>query len=345
MLVTVRRATRFLALLAVALALAAAWWSRSARDAPGVVRLDPRLDRLIDPGARAELIGKGFGWAEGPVWIPREGGYLLFSDVARNRIHRWSRAGGLTVFMRSSGYTGVAPYGREPGSNGLTLDRDGDLLLAEHGDRRIARLDWNGGKRTLADAYLGRRFNSPNDLVVRRDGDVYFTDPIFGLPGRADDERRELDLCGVYRWSRRTGEVTLLTAELSRPNGLAFSPDERTLYVANADPARALWMAYPILPEGALGPGTVLHDVTHLVRPGTTVPDGLKVDRDGVLFASGPGGVHVLLPDGTELGRIEIPGPTNLAWGEDGSALYVTAGDAVFRLPTRTRGAGVAIER
>lgn len=342
-----RSTIRLVALCAALGALALAAWRIHAAHAaaPGIVRLDPRLDRILPPGTRAELLGRGYGWAEGPVWVPREGGFLLFSDVERNRILRWSRDAGLTVFMHPSGYTGVAPYGREPGSNGLTLDREGRLLLAEQGDRRVARLDWAGGKRTLADAYRGRRLNGPNDLVVRSDGDVYFTDPIFGLPRWADDERRELDFCGVYRWSRETGEVTLLTAELTRPNGLAFSPDERTLYVANSDMDRALWMAYPVLPDGTLGVGKVVRDVTSLVGEGRGAPDGLKVDRDGVIFAAGPAGVHVLLPDGTELGRISVQRPTNLAWGDDGSVLYVTAGEELFRVQTRTRGAGVAVER
>lgn len=331
-------------LLAGVGALAAARLARPARDAPGVVRLDPRLDRLLAPDTHAELLGRGFAWAEGPVWVPREGGFLLFSDTHRNRVVRWSRHAGFTTFMRPSGYTGVAPYGDSPGSNGLALDRDGHLLLAEQGDRRIARLDWAGGKHTLADAYRGRSLNSPNDLVVRSDGDVYFTDPFYGLPEGAEDERRELDFCGVYRWSRQTAEVTLLTAELTSPNGLAFSHDERTLYVSNSDRRRALWMAYPVLPDGTLGAGKVLRDVTSLVGKGRLEPDGLKVDRNGVIFATGPGGVHILLPDGTELGRIDVHTPTNLAWGEDGSVLYITAGDRLFRMPTRTRGA-VAAER
>jgi gluconolactonase len=309
-----------------------------------VVRIDARFDRIIAPGTTTlEVIAEGFGWAEGPVWVPRDGGFLLFSDLPRNAIMKWSPPAGVTLFMKPSGYTGVARYGRDFGSNGLTLDREGRLLIAEHGDRRIERLDWNGGKRTLADNYQGKRLNSPNDLVVRSNGDVYFTDPIYGLPRLEKDARRELDFCGVYRWSRNTGEVTLLTRELSRPNGLAFSPDERTLYIANSDVEKSVWMAYPVLPDGVLGVGKVIRDVTELVANGTPGGvDGLKVDQSGTIFAAGPGGVHVFLPDGTLLGLLDTERATNLAWGDDGSVLYVTTDHYLLRVKTLTRGVSVA---
>ncbi len=307
-----------------------------------VIKADPRLDALVAADATLEVLGEGYEWSEGPVWVPRDGGFLLFSDIPRNSIMKWQAGKGVTLFMKPSGYTGVADYGREPGSNGLTLDREGRLLLAEHGDRRIARLEWDGGKRTLADSHQGRRFNSPNDLVVKSNGDVYFTDPIYGLPDRETDRRRELDFCGVFRWSARTGEVALLTKELSRPNGLAFSPDESTLYVANSDPARALWMAFPVQADGTLGQGRVVRDVTSMVDkalPG--LPDGLRVDHQGHLFATGPGGVHVMTPDGTPLGRIETGQATaNCAFGGDGSVLYVTADMYVARMQTLTKGHG-----
>ncbi|HEY8550514.1 MAG TPA: SMP-30/gluconolactonase/LRE family protein [Vicinamibacterales bacterium] len=307
-----------------------------------LVREDPRFDRLIAPGTPIEVLGEGFEWSEGPVWVPRDGGFLLFSDIPRNSIMKWQAGSGVTLFMKPSGYTGIAPYGAEPGSNGLTLDREGRLVLAEHGDRRIARLEWEGGKRTLADSYQDRRLNSPNDVVVKSNGDVYFTDPIYGLPKREHDPTRELDFCGVFRWSPKTGEVTLLTKELTRPNGLAFSPDERTLYVANSDPQRAIWMAYPVQDDGTLGPGKVFRDVTKMVSkemPG--LPDGLKVDAQGHLFATGPGGVHVMAPDGTLLGRIETGQATsNCAFGGDGSELFITADMYLLRVKTLTKGAG-----
>jgi gluconolactonase len=309
-----------------------------------VIKAEARFETLVAPEATLEVLGEGYDWSEGPVWVARDGGFLLFSDIPPNRILKWQEGRGVSVFMQPSGYTGVADYGREPGSNGLTLDREGRLILAEHGDRRIARLEWDGGKRTLADHYRGRRLNSPNDVVVKSNSDIYFTDPIYGLPEREHDRRRELDFCGVFRWSAGTGEVTLLTKELSRPNGLAFSPDERTLYVANSDPARAIWMAYPVEADGTIGAGRLLRDVTAEVSgamPG--LPDGLKVDAMGHLFATGPGGVHVMAPDGTLLGRIETGQATsNCAFGgDDGRTLYMTADKYLVRLATRTKGSGL----
>jgi gluconolactonase len=308
-----------------------------------IVRADARLDQIVAPATAFEVIGAGFDWSEGPLWVPRDGGFLLFSDIPPNSIMKWKAGAGVSLFMKPSGYTGVAPYSGEPGSNGLTLDREGRLLLAEHGDRRIARMEWDGGKRTLADNYQGKRLNSPNDVIVKSNGDVYFTDPIYGLPEREKDTKhRELDFCGVFRWSPKTGQVTLLTKELSRPNGLAFSPDERTLYVANSDPEKAIWMAYPVNADGTIGAGKLVRDVTRMVSrdlPG--LPDGLKVDAKGTLFATGPGGVHVMLPDGTLLGRLDTGQATsNCAWGEDGTTLFATADMFVVRVKTLTKGAG-----
>ncbi|MEJ5369656.1 MAG: SMP-30/gluconolactonase/LRE family protein [Bryobacteraceae bacterium] len=304
-----------------------------------IVREDPALDALLEPGARIEVLATGFEWAEGPVW-DRKGGYLLFSDIPRNSIMKWSRERGIELFQKPSGYTGVAEYGREPGSNGLLIDPQGRLILMEHGDRRVSRMDPDGGKVTLADRYQGKRLNSPNDGALKSNGDLYFTDPPYGLPKQWNDPRRELDFCGVYRWSQ--GTLTLLTSELSRPNGIAFSPDEKTLYVANSDPKRAIWMAYPVQPDGTLGAGRVFADVTAMVSrelPG--LPDGLKVDSQGNLWATGPGGVHVYTPGGKRLGRIDTGEATaNVAWGDDGSTLYITADMYLCRVRTRVRGAG-----
>ena len=304
-----------------------------------VVRENARLDDLIPVDAQIEVLASGFEWAEGPVWFS-EGGYLLFSDIPRNSIHRWSEAEGLTLWMRPSGYTGVTDYGAEPGSNGLTRDPQGRLVLCEHGDRRVSVLTAGGGKLTLADRFEGKRLNSPNDVVFKSDGAMYFTDPPYGLPNRWDDPLRELDHCGVYRLSP-SGELSLLTAEMSRPNGLAFSPDERTLYVANSDPERAIWMAYDVLPDGSLGGGRVFADVTPMFGVFPGLPDGMKVDQRGNLFATGPGGVHVYDPSGELLGRID-PGvaTANCAWGEDGSTLFLASDRYVCRIRTRTRGAG-----
>ena len=214
--------------------------------------------------------------------MPRDGGFLLWSDVPANTISKWSPGQAAAAFMKPSGFTGVGKYSAEPGSNGLTLDKQGRLIAAEHGDRRISRYDWTGGKRTIADNWQGKRFNSPNDVIVKSNGDIYFTDPIYGLPERETDKTRETDFCGVYRWSAKTGEVTLLTKELSRPNGLAFSPDEKLLYVANSDPVKAIWMVYPVQADGTIGAGKVFKDVTSMVgdkNPG--LPDGMKHRRQG----------------------------------------------------------------
>jgi len=337
------------AISAAAIVIAAAGlWSLEGEAVQGpktigrLIKADPRFDTLVAAGATLDVLGEGFDWSEGPVWVKRDGGYLLFSDIPRNSIMKWQAATGVTLFLKPSGYTGIADYGREPGSNGLTLDREGRLVLAEHGDRRIARMEWDGGKRTLADNYQGKRLNSPNDVIVKSNGDLYFTDPIYGLPDRENDKRRELDFCGVFRWSAKTGEVTLLTKALTRPNGLAFSPDEKKLYVANSDPVRAVIMEFPVTGDGILGEGKVLKDVTSMVakeNPG--LPDGLRVDAAGNLFATGPGGVHVIAPDGTALGRIETGQATaNCTWGDDGSVLYITADMFLVRLKTLTKGAG-----
>lgn len=317
--------------------------SRDAEIRPTLGRVrrdDPRIDKLIPRDAVVEVLASGFDWSEGPVWIDRDGGFLLFSDIPRNSIMKWKEGEGISLFMKPSGYTGVADYGREPGSNGLTLDRQGRLVLCEHGDRRVSRMEWNGGKRTLADTYDGKRLNSPNDVVVRSDGAIYFTDPPYGLPKRENDPARELDVFGVYRIGADR-RVTLLTRSMTRPNGLAFSPDERTLYVAQSDPKRAVWMAFPVKDDGTLAEGRVLADATPLVGRAPGLPDGLKVDRDGNLFATGPGGVHILAPDGQRLGVIETGQATaNCAWGGDGSVLYITADSYLCRIRTTTRGAG-----
>jgi gluconolactonase len=305
-----------------------------------VVREDPKLDELLPAGAGIEMVASGFDWAEGPVW-DRRGGFLLFSDIPRNSIFKWTHQDGITLYVKPSGYTGVAPYGKEPGSNGLLIDAQGRLVAMEHGDRRVSRMDRDGGKVTLVDRYEGKRLNSPNDGAFRSNGDLYFTDPAYGLPQTFDDPRRELDFCGVYRYSPATGKVTLLTKELSRPNGIAFSPDEKTLYVANSDPQRAIWMAYPVLADGTLGTGRVFKDVTSMVGRFKGLPDGMKIDRNGNLWASGPGGIHIYTPEGTLLGRLEtFEATANCNWGEDGSTLYICADMYICRIRTKVKGNG-----
>jgi gluconolactonase len=306
----------------------------------GVIeRKDPRFDKLIPKDAKLEKLADGFDWSEGPVWV-RDGGFLLFCDIPKNSVMKWQQGKGVSLYLKPSGYTGVVEYGGEPGSNGLTLDSQGRLISCEHGDRRVSRLETGGGKKTLVDSYMGKRLNSPNDLVYKSNGDLYFTDPPYGLPKNVDDPRKELDFQGVYRLSIN-GELTLLTKEMTRPNGIAFSPDEKTLYVANSDPKQAVWMAFDVKQDGTLGKGRVFFDATSWVGKKKGLPDGLKVDKAGNLFATGPGGVHVFAADGTHLGSIDTGEATaNCAFGEDGSVLYITADMYLCRIKTATKGLG-----
>lgn len=295
------------------------------------------LDKLIPQDSKLEVLASGFKWTEGPVWN-KDSGYLLFSDIPNNVIMKWKEGEGASVFMKPSGYTGVADYGEEPGSNGLLYDAKGQLILCEHGDRRIAVLTNGGGKVTIADKYQGKRLNSPNDAVMHSNGDIYFTDPPYGLPKKQDDPLRELDIFGVYRISK-DGTVTLLTNELIRPNGIAFSPDEKTLYIAQSDSKKAIWMSFPVNADGTLGKGKVFYDVTSVMGTLPGAPDGLKVDKQGNIFASGPGGIYIFSPEAKLLGRIETGQRTsNCAWGDDGSVLYITADDYLCRIKTSTKG-------
>ncbi len=309
-----------------------------------VDRFDSALDALIAEDATIEVLCGGFDWAEGPVWVPEEGnpqgGYVLFSDIPHNAVMKWQEGVGVSVYMKPAGYTGVADYGREPGSNGLALDALGRLVSCEHGDRRISRLTKGGGKVTLADRWEGKRFNSPNDLAIHSDGDIYFTDPIYGLPQRENDPLRELDFCGVYRW-QPDGTVTLQSKEMSRPNGIGFSPDEKTLYVANSDGRDPRWRAFPVQADGNLGTPRTFFDASSDDRIPRGGGDGLKVDVHGNVFATGPGGVLVLSPAGKLLGRI-VTGEriANVGWGNDGSVLYLTSDMYLCRIQTKTTGAG-----
>jgi gluconolactonase len=307
---------------------------------PAIVSLDSRFYSLIPRGARLEKIVDDHQWAEGPVWVRSEG-CLLFSDVVKNGIYRWKEGEGERVFLQPSGYTGSTPFaGMEPGSNGLALDPNGRLVFAKHGDRQIARLEPEGRLTVLVDRYQGKRINSPNDLVFKSNGDLYFTDPPFGLPHTYTDPAKELPHQGVYRLGR-DGTLTLLTTELRAPNGIAFSPDERTLYVSNADPMRLVWMAFDVKENGTLGRGRVIYDGTKVFAGRQGTADGMKVDARGNIFGVGPGGVYVFTPDGVLLGWIDFAGHVgNVAWGEEGSTLFITANAAVYRVRTAARGVG-----
>jgi gluconolactonase len=334
-----RAALRGVLVLTVPLGL---FWLFGRADAakPSIIRSDAAFDILVPKGAAIEKVAEGFTWVEGPLWDPRVCG-LLFSDIPNNAIHLWRPGAGTSRFLFPSGFTGQGPFsGREPGSNGLAFDAEGRLLFCAHGDRAIVRIELNGKRTVLADRFEGKRLNSPNDLVVRPNGDVVFTDPPFGLPGTFDDPARELSFSGVYRLASG-GSLGLLTKALRAPNGLAFSPDGGILYVSNAEAGHAVWMAFPVREDGSLGEGRVFFDATSEVRPGTGNPDGLKVDRDGNLFAAGPGGVHVFAPDGRRLGLFAFDVPVaNVGWGEDGSALFIAASTAIYRVRLATSGAG-----
>ncbi len=303
-----------------------------------IERLDPAFDRLVAPEAGLEKLADGFTWSEGPVWFKGE---LLFSDVPENVIYRWqpgqTRA---EVWLKPSGLLTPQPGFREPGSNGLALDRQGRLLVCQHGERRIAR--YEGGKFVaLAERYEGKRFNSPNDLAVTRRGDIYFTDPSYGLEGVNNSPLKELPFNGVYRLGT-DGRVTLLARDLTFPNGIAFSPDERILYVGISDGRATRIVAFDVAPDGMVRNERTFFDAQPLRTGGAKGSvDGLKVDREGNVWSSGPGGILVISPAGKLLGRLLTGEATaNCNWGDDGGTLYITADMFLVRIRTLTKGDG-----
>lgn len=304
-----------------------------------IQRLDPKFDTVIPPDAKIEKIAEGFDWSEGPVWS-KEGNFLLFSDVPKNVIYKWSAADGIKEFLKPSGYSGDKPRGGEPGSNGLTFDSQGRLIVCQHGDRRVARIEKDGKQTGLVDQYDGKRLNSPNDVILDSKGNLYFTDPSYGLEGNNKSPVKELDFNGVFRLSA-DGKLTLLTKELTFPNGLALSPDEKTLYVAVSDPEKAIWMSYDLKDDGTLANGRVFFDATALSKTGLKgLPDGMKVDRAGNVLATGPGGVLVFSPDGKHLGTLLLGESTgNCAFGEDGGTLYITSDMNLCRVKLASPGA------
>ena len=298
--------------------------------------VDQKLETILDVKAPIEVLAEGYSWSEGPLWLPDQQ-TLIFSDVPKNTIYSWSEEKGANTYLTPSGFTGEKFEGSEPGSNGLTLNNQGELVLCQHGNRTVSvmKADLSDPKpeyEYLAETYEGKRFNSPNDLIYDRAGNLYFTDPPYGLPGRMEDPGKEIDFQGVYRVSQ-DGVLTLLTDELTRPNGLALSPDEKTLYVANSDPERAIWMAYELDDTGSIQSKKVFYDVTDWVPKVAGLPDGLKIDEQGNLFATGPGGVWILSPEGKHLGTIKTGEATaNCAFNEDKSVLYMTADSYLLRL-------------
>jgi gluconolactonase len=323
------------AVLGGGLALLAAPALGALPSTPRVRRLSPRLDRMIAPGTEPEVIATGIRWAEGPVWVP-DGGYLLFSDPPANLVRRWQRGRGVTSCLDPSGAANTDPkLVREPGANGLALDARGRLLIANSGGRSLDRVDLRTGRRTvLADRYQGKRFNSPNDLHVTRGGVILFTDPPYGLAEGDASPIKEQPRNGVYRLAPDDG-VTLLVGDLTRPNGIALSPDERRLYVSVSDDAAPRIMVYDLDARGLPSAARVLLDARAMkAGGGPGLPDGMKVARDGTLVCSVPGGMMLMTPDAEPLGLIESGAPiANCAFGEGGSALFLTANDRVLRVP------------
>ena len=338
-----------LAVLVISLMTTQAW--EATEDFVHVEVLDPAINALVPAGARLQRVASGFKWTEGPVWMP--GGYLLFAEIPSNSIRKWTPQGGTEIVRQPSGYSEEKAFtGPEPGSNGMTLDAHGRLTVAGHAARTVWRLESDDGKSqptVLADRFEGKKLNSPNDLVYRSDGSLYFTDPPYGLPTQGDEDgAKELKWNGVYRIEGATGHkagsapdphrLTLLIRDLSRPNGLVFSPDEKILYVCNSDVKRKIWMRYRVYSNGGVSEPHLMFDATSDERKGS--PDGMKVDRQGNLYSTGPGGIWIFSPEGKRLGVIQIPEPAaNLAWGDsDGKTLYIAATSSVYRLTLNVGG-------
>jgi len=320
----------------------------SAQNGGQIIRLDPALDALISPDAHIEKVMDGFSFLEGPVWVhSRKPGYLLFSDIPANVIDKWSpKDGKVSVFLDKSGFSGADPgdagvqsnNGKAMvtlyGSNGITLDKQGRVAYCQHGDRAVMRLEKDGKRTVLADRFEGKRLNSPNDLVYKSDGALYFTDPPYGLRKLADDPKKELPFSGVYRLAK--GKLQLLNKDFQTPNGLAFSPDEKILYVD--DTASRTYWRFDVQPDGTLANKKLLIDMSS--GKGAPGPDGMKIDKNGNIYGTGPGGVWVFTSDGKHLGTIQPPeNPANLAWGDaDAKTLYFTARTGLYRLRVNIPG-------
>jgi gluconolactonase len=299
-----------------------------------ITRLQPEFDTLVAADARIEKVAGGFTFTEGPLWRPA--GALWFSDVVGNVVRQWTPDGKVVELLRPGGYDGNSlPAGGFVGPNGMTAGPDGSVLLCQHGNRRIVRIAPDRSVKTLIDTYEGKKLNAPNDLVYRSDGTLYFTDPPYGLPLQDDDPGKELPFNGVFKLSQ--GKLDAIIRDLTRPNGIAFSPDEKTLYVSNSDDRRKIWMRYDVAATGSVGNGRVFFDATADNAAG--VPDGLKIDVRGNVWATGPSAVYVFSPDGTHLGTITPPeDPANCGWGDDGRSLYITAETGLYRVKTRVMG-------
>ncbi|HEX6126191.1 MAG TPA: SMP-30/gluconolactonase/LRE family protein [Pyrinomonadaceae bacterium] len=299
-----------------------------------VIRKDAAIDKIVGPNPKVFKLAEGFKFTEGPVWV---GDGLLFSDPNANTIYKYSNEGSLSVFKTPSGYSGadIGEY-RQPGSNGITLDPSGNIVVDQHGNRRIVRLENDGRETVVVDKFEGKRFNSPNDLVYRSDGTLFFTDPNFGLPKFGDDPRKELPHAGVY--SFYNGKLQLLTKEFTGPNGIALSPDEKYLYVGNWDDNKKTVFRYEVQPDGTVKNGKLFFDFTSF--KGEDAIDGVKVDVEGNVYVSAPGGLQILSPDARHIGTIVTPQHVhNMAWGdEDGKTLYLCARTGLYRIRLNVEG-------
>lgn len=323
-------------LLLVALATACA--TKETKTIGSIERIDAGLDNLISTDASIEILGEGFTWSEGPVWVEKEN-MLLFSDVPENVIYKWTEEKGVVPYLTPSGFTGIETTSREPGSNGLVLHND-SLILCQHGDRRIARMNSSldnpiANFSTVASTYEGKRFSSPNDAVFKSNGDLFFTDPPYGLGQQNDDPEKEQLQNGVYRVSS-TGIVSLLVDSLTRPNGIIFLPGEKKFIVANSDPEKAIWYEFELNDKDSVQQGRIFYNATSHVGTEKGLPDGLKADKNGNIFASGPGGIWIFNQTGTVLGKIKIPEATaNCALSPDEKTLYITSDMYLLRLRMR----------
>ena len=299
-----------------------------------ITRLDPAFDRLVPGDARIEKVAGGFTFIEGPLWRPS--GALWFSDVVGNVVRQWSPGSGVVELLRPGGYDGHhLPAGGFVGPNGMTAAPDGGVLLCQHGNRRIVRISRDMTVTTFVDTFQGKKLNAPNDIVFRSDGTLYFTDPPYGLPLQDDDPSKELPFNGVFKL--QNGKLDVIITDLTRPNGIAFSPDEKTLYVSNSDERQRIWMRYDVAADGNVSNGRVLFDSSGFKEGG--VPDGMKIDVQGNIWATGPSAVLILSPDGKHLGSIVAPeDPANCGWGDDGRSLYITAETGLYRIRTSVMG-------
>ena len=325
--------------VALLLVLFASCAKKAEKTLGSIERIDPALDAIVNKDAKVEIIAEGFEWSEGPLWLSDQN-ILIFSDVPKNIVYKWSEGKDAEIYLTPSGYTGDnSPYSGEEGSNGLFLSNDGKLVLCQHGDRKVSVMDapLNAPAAKflpLADNYQGKKLNSPNDGTFNSKGDLFFTDPPYGLPKQAEDSTKEIPFQGVYRVAN--SQIILLTDSVTRPNGIALFPGEKTLLVANSDPAKAVWYAFDLNENDSITSGRVFYDATQNTNEKGS-PDGLKIDKAGNVFATGPGGVWIFSKEGNLLGKIKIPEATsNCALSPDEKTLYITADMYVVRVKLRS---------